>query len=350
MSLPSIYTDRETRMKERFLFISYSHEDSKLIFPLLNEAYDNGVNFWYDTAMVSGDNWKDVATQTLSDPNCVGAIVFISANSAVSSAVLKEVDYINKLLAEKEEFSVLPIYVDSDNLVDLTARIFQKDAMLGMQFSRSGIESFQRLVLYNAETGTEDRLYERLSNPEKAKLGVIEFAESVDCCELQTVSLSKTPLSKLEGYYTERGEHLLELGKFPFKKNETIAPIIWKFYEREGKDYFFVSKYALDFIKENEIEAFIKKIKSELAKYPFVDEVLLIKKEELQCDRELFGVFLPSDYADVHRAQAFRTFWVQDEGGLCLCNSLGYLIEDCPIYQEVNCGIRVVIKINEDKI
>ena len=49
----------ETRITNDYYFISYSHKDYKLVFPLILELLEKGLNIWYDRGLENGLSWLD---------------------------------------------------------------------------------------------------------------------------------------------------------------------------------------------------------------------------------------------------------------------------------------------------
>ena len=346
METPYLYSDRDVIRNDRYVFVSYSHGDKTEVFEILNEAYGRGVNFWYDKAMVAGDIWSETAKSALMDPHCMGAIVFLSVNSALSDPVHEEIQCINSIFENNSKFGILPIYVGCDNLSSLLKSVWTTGK--GMDFMPK-TSDFTKLVAYDDATQGERRLYTYFGSDNLLD-NLLEFSEKLDILEVQTFNVKNSKIASIPGFYTEKGGYFLELGKYHFNKLDDDTPIIWKLIKKENSEYTFVSNYALDFTTQRCIADVEQKIKQQMNKYPFVTDVSLLTLKLLNSCGELIGDFIPTDYADSNRAQILKTFWLKDENDYEICNSLGSLIE-LPINpNSVNCGIRLTIKINEDKI
>lgn len=84
---------------KNYIFISYSHKDFAKVYRDLSSFLYNSyktVRFWYDEGLPVGKNWANEAKRYIENPNCVGAIFYISENMLTSPSVLKEIEMIEK--------------------------------------------------------------------------------------------------------------------------------------------------------------------------------------------------------------------------------------------------------------
>ena len=65
-----------------YIFISYAHKDSKIIFKEIERFQNEGYNIWYDDKLMPGDNWDEGIALALSKSSLI--VVFISKNSVES--------------------------------------------------------------------------------------------------------------------------------------------------------------------------------------------------------------------------------------------------------------------------
>lgn len=96
--MPEYYTE-ETVVTDKYLFISYSHEEKAQVHQVVNWLIGEGVRLWYDADLHNGDIWIEKAKQMLSHDNCIGTIFFNSANSFISDPVAEE----RRISLEKKE-------------------------------------------------------------------------------------------------------------------------------------------------------------------------------------------------------------------------------------------------------
>lgn len=77
-------------IKDKFLFISYSHDDQKVVEAWAEYLFDQGVRIWWDKAFSGGDDWETDTTELLSHENCSGILFFASKSAIESLNVAKE--------------------------------------------------------------------------------------------------------------------------------------------------------------------------------------------------------------------------------------------------------------------
>ena len=87
--MPEYFTE-ETVVTEKFLFISYSHEEKTQVREMADWLIGEGVRLWYDADLHNGDNWIEVARRVLAHENCIGTIFFNSYSSYISDPVAEE--------------------------------------------------------------------------------------------------------------------------------------------------------------------------------------------------------------------------------------------------------------------
>ena len=45
---------------EPYVFISYAHDDSNLIYPIIGELQKKGLRVWYDEGIEVGTHWDEI--------------------------------------------------------------------------------------------------------------------------------------------------------------------------------------------------------------------------------------------------------------------------------------------------
>ena len=88
-----------TSEKDDYVFISYSHQDNKIVLNDLEELAIHGAVFWYDKGLRGGENWLEKVERIVMDPHCKGMIFYISKSFLQSKSILKEI----KILHKKKE-------------------------------------------------------------------------------------------------------------------------------------------------------------------------------------------------------------------------------------------------------
>ncbi len=95
---------------EKFIFISYSHKDQDIVYPLISRLQKEGFKIWYDKEISTGDNWLKIIAEKIE--KCHVFLAFISPNAIAlkegekETIVMKEIKY--AIYDEKKEH-VFPI-------------------------------------------------------------------------------------------------------------------------------------------------------------------------------------------------------------------------------------------------
>lgn len=107
-----------------YIFISYAHKDSEIVFREIERFQNEGYNIWYDDELTPGNNWDEGIALALINSHLV--VVFISENSIASENVKDEISF-----ALNKKINVTPIYLENTQLpFDLDLRLGRKNAIL----------------------------------------------------------------------------------------------------------------------------------------------------------------------------------------------------------------------------
>ncbi|MFX1275938.1 MAG: toll/interleukin-1 receptor domain-containing protein [Promethearchaeota archaeon] len=74
-----------------FLFVSYTHKDKPIVYPIIKKLHKNGVKIWYDEGIPLTTDWGDILGQKIID--CDLFVSFISPNVNNSDNTQKEIKY-----------------------------------------------------------------------------------------------------------------------------------------------------------------------------------------------------------------------------------------------------------------
>lgn len=99
-----------------YAFISYSHEDTDIVIPIIKDWHDKGYRIWYDEGIDPGNEWRKFIAQKLNDS--VYFVIFISPDSVASKNVKRELYF-----ADKYDIPFLAIHLKKTKLpldIDLT--------------------------------------------------------------------------------------------------------------------------------------------------------------------------------------------------------------------------------------
>lgn len=109
---------------EPYVFVSYAHVDSAMVFAQIKGFNENGYNVWYDEGISPGNEWTDEIADALQ--KCGLFVVFITPASVLSPNVLNEINY---AIDEKKPF--LAIHLQETTLrAGIKLQIGTKQAIL----------------------------------------------------------------------------------------------------------------------------------------------------------------------------------------------------------------------------
>ena len=91
---------------EPYLFVSYSHRDTSVVYPILDALYDKKYRLWYDESCETGNDFRDELRQRIE--NCAAVILFVSEASMLSPFCGMEI-----IVARENQKRLYPIYLDN---------------------------------------------------------------------------------------------------------------------------------------------------------------------------------------------------------------------------------------------
>ena len=100
---------RPYKGEKSYLFISYSHRDTELVYPIIRHMQGLGLRVWFDEGIVPGKEWDDYVAERVLE--CDAMIAFISPNYLKSSNCRDELNY-----ARDKEKDRLLIYLENVKL------------------------------------------------------------------------------------------------------------------------------------------------------------------------------------------------------------------------------------------
>lgn len=93
------------RGEEPFVFVSYSHNDKKLVYSDIERLHNDGFKIWYDEGIPLSTTWNDEVAKSVKYCSCF--LVFLSNQSIKSKNVQNEINF-----ALKYDKKIVPIYLD----------------------------------------------------------------------------------------------------------------------------------------------------------------------------------------------------------------------------------------------
>ena len=128
---------------EPFIFVSYAHADSHIVYPIIKELYDSGILLWYDEGIEVGEEWpQKIADRIL---NCSKFMVFVSPAASKSNHVRQEINYANS-----KHKPILPIHLGPTKLspgMEMTLSVYQSIFLFAYKNNRSEFYSQIKDVL-----------------------------------------------------------------------------------------------------------------------------------------------------------------------------------------------------------
>ncbi len=76
---------------EPYIFISYSHDDSDTVFPIIRDLQERGFRVWYDAGIEVGTEWPEYIAEHIYNADCV--ICFISKTALDSPNCRREINF-----------------------------------------------------------------------------------------------------------------------------------------------------------------------------------------------------------------------------------------------------------------
>ena len=104
-----------------FVFISYSHADIDAVREDVKALHSRGARIWFDANMRLSDNWKEIAREKLTHPNCKGAIFYNSKAAILSSAVSLERRIVTERMKTDPEFGYWSVNADGKTMQEIYA-------------------------------------------------------------------------------------------------------------------------------------------------------------------------------------------------------------------------------------
>jgi hypothetical protein len=115
--------------KEPYLFVSYAHLDKKVVYPIIEELYKQGVRIWYDEGIPAASDWIAQIASTIINSACF--LVFMTPRALKSENVRDEIH-----LAKDEKKKIFVIYLkDTDLPPDIRLQIGRKQALFWHKMS-----------------------------------------------------------------------------------------------------------------------------------------------------------------------------------------------------------------------
>lgn len=90
---------------EPYLFVSYSHRDTEIVYPILDALHDKKYRIWYDESCENGNDFRDELRRRIERAEAV--LLFVSQSSMSSPFCGMEI-----IVARENDKKLYPIYLD----------------------------------------------------------------------------------------------------------------------------------------------------------------------------------------------------------------------------------------------
>lgn len=88
---------------EKYVFVSYSHQDKDLVYKDLNRLIESGIRIWYDKGIPAGPEWDEFVYPKIVCEQCALVLFYVSEHFFYSDAIAKEIKIVfNTSGTEKE--------------------------------------------------------------------------------------------------------------------------------------------------------------------------------------------------------------------------------------------------------
>jgi hypothetical protein len=146
---------------ESYVFVSYAHSDSDIVYPIMEAISAQGYELWYDQGISVSSIWTDEIAHAILGCKCF--VIFVTKNAMESGYVRSEAEF-----ALKNGRKVIPIYPEGMDVLPAGLAL-GLTATQGIEESNSFIivETLSSALQYNGvwrSTDTKDRNQIKLKN------------------------------------------------------------------------------------------------------------------------------------------------------------------------------------------
>jgi hypothetical protein len=95
--------------KQPYLFVSYAHRDSSIVYPDIQQFHDQGYRVWYDEGIEPGSEWPEDVANALND--CDMCLLYLSPQAVDSRNVRNEIH-----LAISKNKPIITVHIEETQL------------------------------------------------------------------------------------------------------------------------------------------------------------------------------------------------------------------------------------------
>lgn len=376
---PLCYSDRQTwKETDRYMFVSYAHKDSEIVYSDLFVLYKNCLNYWYDKKLSVGDEWDVAVERVVRDPKCAGIILYFSPNMVKSAACEKEIRIYKEIVSQgRKDFKLIPISIDGTSVNATVREAYiscarlasdELDVRLPPERVSNILENLKSTVMYLNR------------NPDGFHLSkVLEFLRSYDENLFCSDDIALNKLARLPVTSEENGVTYIRLGTYPQERVDgeypvgnsvrdtaggriTLknghaykhSPLKWILLRNNNREALAIAEFVLNKLRKDEIEFFLSEFKekaiSENTVLDCIENVSLPNLDILAEYAEIISDNLETDYCKSYpKNTIWAMYWGEEKNRV-----VAYYKKHTPmlakIANNVVCGVRPCITIDIEKL
>ena len=118
-----------------YIFVSYAHDDTALVYPEITRLRDQGFSIWYDEGIAPGSTWSDEVALALTESKLF--VYFVTPRSVDSENCQQELNF-----ALSRERKILAVHlVETQLSIGIELRLSNKQAIVKPDLSESAYET-----------------------------------------------------------------------------------------------------------------------------------------------------------------------------------------------------------------
>lgn len=134
--------------KDKFIFISYAHDDHESTNADIQQFSKFGVRLWFDTSLEHGEDWKQQAKDSMTLENCIGFCCYLSPASVASEAVAWEVETALAIKKANPAFAIYSVNLGGESAFRLLKAAEGRLGTRAERHYRLFLEAFPEEVIH----------------------------------------------------------------------------------------------------------------------------------------------------------------------------------------------------------
>lgn len=376
MNNPKSVLDKRTNPRtQNFIFISYSHKDSEMVYNDLNKLYDRQLNYWYDKELSGGDKWDEKVKDIILSDACKGAILYISKPYLISEACESEIETLYQKQKDNPCFKITLVSLYKKSMLELIRDVFvdmkdydSKELFNAFPYQRlrNIVDNISDKIIYYQPSSQNDNIYidnicadykkeeiDVFSDDETLLSKIKEKMKIVNVDNQMIVDLGYYPqFITDDNYFFNNGIHVVKDKKYYTKNSNTFIfeNLTWYILQIDGTTLKLCCKYAIDNLFVNEIEDYLEKTFRELALGNVeVTNVSVPKEDDIEQIKTFFPTGLKKTKFSSLNRNNFELYLIKDKEKYKLINK-DFMKISIPIEKNMKVYILPVITVDVKNI